>query len=151
METIARQECIATNWQQCNDGAKYISREKCGCQKCFKEHGETMLEIGIAFGLQNALKYETLWSVEMDCKRWTLDTVLIDTDEPLTLISKGFNAEDFSDWMIKTTAKNGTVGELWKAAERAFKKANKNHGDWHRYIEDFDPIGVDTYEIFFGS
>ena len=110
-----------------------------------------MLEIGTAFGIQDALKYETLWSVKMDCKRWNLDTVLIDTDEPLTLISKGFNAEDFSDWTIKTTAKNGTVGELWKAAESAYKKANKEFNDWHCFVESFHPIGVNTYEIFFGS
>ena len=151
METITERKCIATSWQECSDGAEYISRDKCQCPQCYKLHGETMYQIGLTSAFQSSLNYETNWSVRMNSQGWNLETKVIDSDEPLTLLSSGYNSEDFSDWMMKTTAKNGTVGELWKACEKAYKKAHKKHGDWHRYIEQFNCVGPNTYEIFFGS
>ena len=32
---------------------------------------------------------------------------------------------------------NGTVGELWKAAENCYQQAKAAVGDWHYFIEDF--------------
>ena len=151
MKTITERKCIATNWQQEYEGAEHVSPDDCQCPKCYKLHGEMMYGIGLASAFQSALNYETDWSIRMDGKRWNLETKVIDSDEPLTLLSSGYNSEDFSDWMMKTTAKNGTVGELWKACEKAYKKAHKKHGDWHRYIEKFNCVGPNTYEIFFGS
>ena len=37
---------------------------------------------------------------------------------------------------ITTIAKDGTVKEVWLAADRAFKKAKKSCGDWHCFLEE---------------
>tara|TARA_X000000950_G_C13684836_1_gene565481 strand:+ start:158 stop:610 length:453 start_codon:yes stop_codon:yes gene_type:complete len=150
MENLTDRKCVATSWQQEFEGAKHVSTDDCQCPKCYELNGEMMFQIGLACAFQSALNYETTWSVDMDGKRWNLDTKVIDSDEPLTLLSSGWT-EDFSDWKMKITARNGTVGELWKACEKAYKKAHKKYGDWHRYIEQFDNVGPNIYEIGFGS
>ena len=36
---------------------------------------------------------------------------------------------------VNTIAKNGTIKEIWLAADRAYKKAKKLYGDWHYFLE----------------
>ncbi len=151
MENLTEQKCIVPDWQEMRDGAKYVSPDDCRCQKCYKLHGELMYEIGLGSAFQSVLNYETDWSVRMNGKRWNLDTVVIESDGPITLIIEGIDIDTSAEWRISTKAKNGTVGELWKVIERAYKRAKKQHNDWHRYIEQFDPVGIDTYEVFMGS
>ena len=87
----------------------------------------------------------------MNGKPWNLSTEIIESEGPITLIISGISLETSAEWRISTKAKNGTVGELWKALERAYKRAQKQHKDWHIYIENFYCVGVDTYEVFMGS
>ena len=151
MENLADRKCVATNWQQEFEGAKHVSPDDCQCPKCYKLHGEMMYEIGLASAFQSVLNYQTNWSVRMNGKPWNLGTEVIESEGPIKLIISGISIETSAKWRISTKAKNGTVGELWKALERAYKKAQKQHNDWHIYIERFYPVGVDTYEVFMGS
>ena len=48
------------------------------------------------------------------------------------------------------TAKNGTVGELWAAAEEAYVKASKM-GDWHYFIEDLTMEDDGSLTMIMGS
>jgi len=98
--------------------------------------------------LEHKLGYAVTWSVDMKAfPDWTLETMIIPTDSPITLISSGIG------WELQVTAKNGTVGELWKAADEAYKKASELYGDWHYFIEKFhpDPTEVNVFHMWFGS
>jgi hypothetical protein len=57
------------------------------------------------------------------------------------------------EWIYKnvnTIAKDGTVKEVWLAADRAYKKAWKLYGRWHNFLEtlSFDNGIISPY---FGS
>ena len=143
--------CIATDLEQLSEGAQYVSPDDCRCPKCYKLHGDLMYEIGQANAFQSVLNYETNWSVKMDGKRWDLNTKIIDTDEPLKLALSGLRMDCDQRWVVKVTAKNGTVRELWTAVEKAYKTANKKHGDWHIFIEKFIEIDTGLYAVFMGS
>jgi hypothetical protein len=55
-------------------------------------------------------------------------------------------------WMTFTAvAMNGTVGELWKAAENCFQQAKAALDDWHYFVEDFDVQEDGTLELVTGS
>ena len=55
-------------------------------------------------------------------------------------------------WMTFTAvAMNGTVGELWKAAENCFQQAKAALGDWHYFVEDFEVADDETLELVTGS
>ena len=43
--------------------------------------------------------------------------------------------DDFIRKTVVTKAKDGTVKEVWLAADRAFRKAKKLYGDWHYFLE----------------
>ena len=62
--------------------------------------------------------------------------------------------DTFEDTTYKTftaTAKNGTVGALWAAAEACFLKAQAELDDWHIYIENFEVQEDGTLELITGS
>lgn len=43
----------------------------------------------------------------------------------------------------------GTVRDFWRAAESCYQQA-KQHGDWHKFIEDFDATET-GFELVMGS
>lgn len=101
---------------------------------------------------QEHLGLEVIWCVDMKAfPDWTLETFIIPSKSELTMISTGIQTystyssvnmlpqEDWSDWKVTVKAKNGTVRELWKAANESYKKASELYYDWHRYIEVFEP------------
>ena len=51
----------------------------------------------------------------------------------------------------KATAKDGTLGALWAAAEDCFQQAKENNGDWHYFVEDFDLQDDGSLSLVTGS
>ena len=143
------QPCIANTRPQ--RGEKYVGPEKCRCPKCWEGMEQMMYNIGKSQGYQDALGYKTLWSLPCGDlpKHWTLDTVLIgDGTEKF----KCFNTDAaYAGHKVQTTAKNGTIRELWKAAEKSHKIAHERCGDWHTYLESIDMDENGHLHFFFGS
>ena len=106
-------------------------------------------------GVQNALKYDTVWSIdEVD----NVDMNML-SDNPRRVFYR-FYAKDasveelLSDSAemieVSSLAVNGTVRELWRAAESCFQQA-KAKGDWHKFIEDFEVQEDGSLELVMGS
>lgn len=106
-------------------------------------------------GVQNALNYDTVWSIdEVD----HVDAQML-SDKPRRVFYR-FYAEDATleelrddtAEMIEVSsmAVNGTVRELWRAAEACYQQA-KQQGDWHKFIEDFEMQEDGSLEIWMGS
>jgi|TARA_B110000305_G_C19066249_1_gene459478 hypothetical protein len=46
---------------------------------------------------------------------------------------------DSATWVTFTAVTaDGTIGELWKAAEACYQQAKAIVGDWHTFVEDFE-------------
>ena len=55
-------------------------------------------------------------------------------------------------WITFTAvAANGTMGELWKAAETCYQQAKLAVGDWHTFIEDFNMEDDGSFTLVTGS
>ena len=59
--------------------------------------------------------------------------------------------DDVTYITFTAVAENGTVGELWKAAESCFQQAKLALGDWHYFVENFDVEEDGTLELVTGS
>ena len=108
----------------------------------YQEHGEILFNIGKSDAFKSVLKTEVVWSVRMPQKDWNLDTVIIGdgTLKNICLVKTVLSdAKDSKGNFIKeyifTEAKDGTVREVWLAADRAYKKAVKLYDDWHYFLE----------------
>ena len=103
--------------------------------------------------LKAELGYETVWS--MGEGLMPLDFKIF--DDKIRVVTYKCIAEmgdtmDDVTWMTFTAvAMNGTVGELWKAAENCFQQAKAALGDWHYFVEDFDVQEDGTLELVTGS
>ena len=103
--------------------------------------------------LKAELGYDTVWS--LDSGIMNLDQNIF-SDKMRTVTYKciaemGDTMDDVT-WMTFTAvAMNGTVGELWKAAENCFQQAKAALGDWHYFVEDFDVQEDGTLELVTGS
>ena len=147
--TTTPQICIANTRPQ--RGEKYVGPDQCRCPECWDQMETMCLNIGKAMAYQDALGYKTLLSLsDGDLpKNWTLDTVLIGDG---TQKYRCFNIDAaWSGYKVQTTAKNGTIRELWKAAERSHKIAHERCGDWHTYLESIDMDENGHLHFFFGS
>lgn len=82
------------------------------------------------YAKKEELGYETVWS--MYDGALTLESEIYNYMP--RLVQYKFKIDGETHWTT-ATAKNGTVGELWAAAEEAYVKASKM-GDWHYFIED---------------
>ena len=107
------------------------------------------------FGVKEALGYDTVWSMyefenidqnifkegakricyKFYAKDATVEELINDTAEMIE---------------VSSNAANGTVRELWRAAESCFQQA-KVQGDWHKYIEDFEMREDGSFELVMGS
>tara|TARA_Y100000015_G_scaffold39190_1_gene42797 strand:+ start:620 stop:1042 length:423 start_codon:yes stop_codon:yes gene_type:complete len=138
--------CIANT--RPNRGEKYVSPDKCRCPKCYEENGDMMYEIGKASAYQDTLGFTTVWSVTMP-DRWDLNTVVVgDAETKLKCVN---DMVSFTGGKVSVTAKNGTVREIWKAAERAYKKANEKYGDWHYFLECVEVDAKGVVHFWYGS
>ena len=100
--------------------------------------------------------FETVWSMEswghlpgLDFKIFNdkprqvfykvIDEMGPDLDSPHTYVT------------YKATAKDGTLGALWAAADDVYKQAVEGSGDWHYFIEDLVMQEDGTIELHTGS
>ena len=90
--------------------------------------------------LKAELGYTTTWS--MDSGIMNLDTnIFSDKTRVVTykcIKEMGATMDDVTWITFTAVAMNGTVGELWKAAENCFQQAKAAIGDWHYFVEDFE-------------
>jgi len=104
--------------------------------------------------LKTELGYETVFDA-MDTVK-PLDYKYFTDDKPLMMTYKVIKdtGPTFGDteWVTFTAvAKDGTVGELWKAGESLFQQAKLAVGDWHYFIEGFDEAEDGSLELVTGS
>jgi len=104
--------------------------------------------------LKKELGYETVFDA-MDTVK-PLDYKYFTDDKPLMMTYKVIKdmGPTFGDteWVTFTAvAKDGTVGELWKAGESLFQQAKLAVGDWHYFIEGFDEAEDGSLELVTGS
>ena len=104
--------------------------------------------------LKDELGYETVFDAIDTVK--PLDYKYFTDDKPLMITYKvikemGPSFED-TKWMTFTAvAKDGTLGELWKAGESLFQQAKLAVGDWHYFIEGFNEADDGSLEMVTGS
>tara|TARA_B110000858_G_C17426875_1_gene303684 strand:+ start:81 stop:488 length:408 start_codon:yes stop_codon:yes gene_type:complete len=104
--------------------------------------------------LRNDLGYETILDLQ-DAGMMPLDKKIF-KDKPYVVNYKCIKemGATFDDtiWITFTAvAKNGTVGELWKAAETCYQQAKLAVGDWHTFIEDFNMEDDGSFSLVTGS
>lgn len=106
-------------------------------------------------GAREALDCDTVWSIyEVD----HIDSVML--SDKVRRVFYRFYAKDVTseelmngtaeEIEVSSTAVNGTVRELWRAAESCYKQA-KVQGDWHYFVEDFQMQEDGSLEIWMGS
>ena len=126
----------------------------------YEHHGEWMFDHGKCVAYQDILKTEVKWCVSMVDRNCDLDTVIIgdgslkDIRFIKTVLSDEQNSDgSYKREIVESTAKNGTVKEVWLAADRAYKKAVKLYGDWHYFLESVVLKGREEKIIlsFYGS
>ena len=134
--------------------------EKTFTEKEYESHGDMMYEIGKQQAYKSVLKTEVSWSVKMPDDNWNLDTIIIGDGSLKDIIfikevltDKQDSDGNFIREIVSSTAKNGTVKEVWLAADRAYKEAVKLYGDWHYFLEIVELKGRKTKIIYsyFGS
>ena len=103
--------------------------------------------------LKAELGYSTVWS--MDSGIMNLDTnIFSDKTRVVTykcIKEMGATMDDVTWITFTAVAMNGTVGELWKAAENCFQQAKAAIGDWHYFVEDFEVQEDGSLSLVTGS
>ena len=100
--------------------------------------------------------FETVWSMESWGHLPGLDFKIF-TDKPRTVFYKvidemGPDLDSPHTYVTyKATAKDGTLGALWAAADDVYKQAVEGSGDWHYFIEDLVMQEDGTIELHTGS
>ena len=119
----------------------------------FEDVDAMTLEIEHFDDLKAELGYNTVWSMgegvmALDHKIFS-DKIRVVTYK--CIAEMGDTMDDVT-WMTFTAvAMNGTVGELWKAAENCFQQAKAALDDWHYFVEDFEVTEDGTLELVTGS
>ena len=104
--------------------------------------------------LKDELGYETVFDAmdtvkPLDYKYFTDDKPIMITYKVIKELGDNFDA---TEWVTFTAvAKDGTLGELWKAGESLFQQAKLAVGDWHYFIEGFDEADDGSLEMIAGS
>ena len=129
-------------------------------KKEYESHGDMMYEIGKQEAFKSVLKTEVSWSVKMPNEDWDLDTIIVGDgslkDIPFykqVLTDEQDSNGSFIREYVQSTAKDGTVKEVWLAADRAYKEAVRDYEDWHYFLESVNLRGRKEKIIcsFFGS
>ena len=123
----------------------------------YEHHGESMFDYGKCVAYQDILKTEVKWCVSMVDRNWNLDTVIIGNGslKDIRFVNKIYTNEqdsngDYLPKFIFTIAKDATVKEIWLAAERSYKIAKEEYGDWHSFLEIIKFVDG-TIHSFYGS
>jgi hypothetical protein len=104
--------------------------------------------------LKTQMGFDTVWSMDGMGHLPGLDFEIF-TDKPRTVFYRVIDEMD--DNMnctyvtYATTAKNGTLGALWTAANEVYKQAEEDRGDWHYFIEDFVMQDDGSLQLVTGS
>ena len=105
---------------------------------------------------QDALGYETVWSM------WefaNVDQNVLKEDKSYRVCYQFYDQDSTVEELMNNTAKiievsaiavNGSVRELWRAAESCYQQA-KAQGDWHKYIEDIELGDDGSFVLTMGS
>ena len=124
----------------------------------YNRHGNSMYEIGKESAFQSVLKTQVMWSVKMTDDNWDLDTVIIGDGSLKNIPFIKTVLTDFDSVEghcirknVIAIAKDGTVREVWLASDRAFKKAKKQYGDWHYFLEMVELDKDGDINSFYGS
>ena len=125
----------------------------------YENHGNIMYDIGKQSAFQSIMKTEVIWSVNLSdkFKHWDLDTIILgDANlKDIVFVNKILTNEkdkkgNFIPQIITSKAKDATVREIWLAAEKTYKIAKEEYGDWHKYLEIVELHDGVIYS-FFGS
>ena len=119
----------------------------------FEDVDAMTLEIEHFDDLKAELGYDTVWSMgegamALDHKIFS-DKIRVVTYK--CIAEMGDTMDDVTWMSFTAVAMNGTVGELWKAAENCFQQAKAALDDWHYFVEDFDVQEDGTLELVTGS
>ena len=122
----------------------------------YDKHGNILYEIGKSSAFQSVLKTEVNWSVDMTDDNWNLDTIIIGDGTLKNIpfiktVYTQFSNGEYGFIGVKDIAKNGTVKEVWLASDRAYKKAKKQYGDWHYFLERVELDKDGSISSFYGS
>jgi len=129
-------------------------------EKEYESHGDMMYEIGKQEAFKSVLKTEVSWSVKMPNEDWDLDTIVVgdgslkDIRFIKTVLSDEQNSDgSYKREIVESIAKDGTVKEVWLAADRAYKEAVRDYEDWHYFLESVVLKGREEKVIctFYGS
>lgn len=104
---------------------------------------------------QDELGFETVWSI------WEARDISqsLCKNRPYRVYYRFYAKDATVEQLMNDTAElvevsalavNGTVRELWRAAESCFQQA-KAQGDWHKFIEDFQIDENGEFELGMGS
>jgi len=105
---------------------------------------------------QDELGYETVWSID-ECT--DIDQLIFKADRTYRVAYRFVDPDATVEQMLAGTeqwievsalAVNGTVRELWRAAESCYQQA-KTRGDWHCFIEDLELCEDGSFELTMGS
>ena len=118
----------------------------------FQDVDSYELEIEHFNDLKSQLGYETVWSME---GIMPLDKAIF-SDKPRVVKYKcikemGDTMDDVTWETFTAVAKNGSVKELWAAAESCYQQAKLAVGDWHYFVENFDVKDDGTLDLVTGS
>jgi hypothetical protein len=69
----------------------------------------------------------------------------------ISIKEMGATFDDVTWITFTAVAANGTMGELWKAAETCYQQAKLAVGDWHTFIEDFNMEDDGSFTLVTGS
>ena len=129
--------------------------ERTFSKKEYDDHGESLYQIGKSSAFQSVLKTEVNWSVWEKNQIWDLDTVVIGdgTLKNIPFVKQVYTKDSNGDYVyenVNAIAKDGTIKEVWLAADRAYKKAKRLYGDWHYFLEIVELKNGVIYS-FYGS
>ena len=97
--------------------------------------------------------FETVWSLSSGILQ---EDQMIFQDKPYVVKYKvikemGATMDDVTWETFTAVAKNGSVKELWAAAESCYQQAKLAVGDWHYFVENFDVKDDGTLDLVTGS
>ena len=129
--------------------------ERTFSKKEYDDHGESLYQIGKSSAFQSVLKTEVNWSVWEKNQIWDLDTIVIGdgTLKNIPFVKQVYTKDSNGDYVyenVNAIAKDGTIKEVWLAADRAYKKAKRLYGDWHYFLEIVELKNGVIYS-FYGS